>query len=81
MADLGMHLVVGGVFRLDRQECAGADMKRDEVAPDTAFIEGGEQRMREMQPGGGSRDRSLVAGEYRLVVGAVALVVGRFEAI
>src|SRR5438552_6405574 len=74
-AGLGMHLVVGGVVGLHRQEGAGADMKRDEAALDTLGIERSKQLRSEMQSSGGCGDRALLPGVDGLVVAAVALVI------
>jgi hypothetical protein len=76
MADLFMHAVLGGIVRLDRQESAGPDMKRHEVAFDAARVKRPHQFRREMQAGGGRRDSTLLARVNRLVVGAVALILG-----
>ena len=65
-----------GVVGLDRQESAGPDMQRHEVPLDAARVERGEQLRREMQAGGRRGDRAFLPRVDRLVVGAVARVVG-----
>ena len=73
-AELRVHAVLVGVLGLHGQESAGADMEGDEDAPDAALVEAAKKLVGEMQPGGRRRDRALLAGVERLVVGAVALV-------
>ena len=70
-----MHLVVGCVVGLHRQEGAGADMQGDEAALDALCIERGKKLGREMQAGGGGGHGALFPGIDGLVVVAVALVV------
>ncbi len=53
---LGVHLVVGGIVHLHRQERTGADMQGDEAALDAFGIECGKQLGREMQARSGRRD-------------------------
>ncbi len=69
LAPFGVHEVARGVLGLDRGEGAGADMERDEAAPDPGRIQAGEQFLGQVQRGGGCRDRTVAAGEHGLVVG------------
>lgn len=71
-----MHLVIGGIVGLDGQEGAGADVQRDEMAFDAGAIERIEQPGREMQAGCRRGDGAFLTGIDRLVVLAVALVLG-----
>ena len=77
-AALGMHLVVGGVVGLDRQERPCPDMQRHEVALDAAW-----RRARrnssgvKCRPAVGAATAPSSRGIDGLVVAAVALVVRR----
>jgi hypothetical protein len=54
--------VLGRVVGLDRQEGAGADMQRHEMALMTPSASSfGEQRVGEMQAGGGRGDGALLS--------------------
>src|SRR5262245_40219577 len=70
-----MHLVVGGVVGLDRQERPRPDMKGNKDSLHATSVERFEHRRREMQPGSRRRDSALLSRIDRLVVAAVALVV------
>ena len=69
-----MHLVVGRVLGMDRQECPRPHMQRHLVHADAARREPGQQLIGEMQARSRRRDRAFVAREQGLVVGAVLLV-------
>ncbi len=69
-----MHLVVGRVVGLDRQEGARPHMQRHEMPLDAALVERLEKTGREMQPGRGGRDGTVFAGIDGLVVGLVLVV-------
>ena len=73
-APLGMHPVLGGFLHLDRQKRPCPDMQSQPVESDAAVAQCGLQRRREMQPGGGGRDRALIGREHGLIVGGVAVV-------
>ena len=73
-AALGMHAVVGGVRRLDRQKGAGPHMQGHPVQRDAARLQGRDQLRREMQARGRRRDRAFLAREHGLIVVAVVLV-------
>ena len=56
-----MHPVIGGILRLDRKECPGADVQGQGLAADPARVEGVEQARREVKRCGRSGDRALLA--------------------
>ncbi len=74
ITDLLVHLVLGGIIRLDRQEGAGAHMQGDKVALDAGGVEFGKEVGREMQAGGRGGHGAFLAGVNGLVVGAILLV-------
>ncbi len=72
-----MHMMLAGVVDLDRQERAGADMQGQVGKPDPAGCQCRDQCWREMQAGGRCGDRTLLAGEDRLIIAAVARIAAR----
>jgi hypothetical protein len=70
-----MHLVVGGIVRLDRQEGAGADMQGKGLAGDPRRLDLRDQSRREVERGGRSRHCALLSREHGLVV----LGIGRID--
>jgi hypothetical protein len=69
-----MHLVLGGVIGLDRQEGSRPHMQRDEMPGNAARIQARKQRVGEMQPRCGRGNRALLAGIDGLVILAVLRV-------
>ena len=67
LAPLRVHAMLGRVLGFDRQERAGTDMQRDEMARDAARIERREQALGKMQARRRRGDRTLTAGINRLV--------------
>ena len=73
-----MHLVVGGIVGLDRQEGAGPDVQGYGMGRDAFRLERRHQRRGEMQARGRGGDRAVPFGEQGLVVGQVAVVLGSY---
>ena len=66
-----MHLVIGGVIDLDRQERPRANMKRECFTGDPPRVDCRHQSVGEMERGGRRRYRPGFAREHRLVIGGV----------
>ncbi|GJE06875.1 hypothetical protein AOPFMNJM_2198 [Methylobacterium jeotgali] len=73
-AVLGVHPVGVGVLGLHRQEGARPDMQGEAVARDARRVERGDQRLREVQAGGGGGHRSGLVRVDGLVVDRVPRV-------
>ncbi|MNT08076.1 hypothetical protein D3C72_1428050 [compost metagenome] len=68
LAPLGVHLVVGGVIGLDRQEGAGADVQGHGVGGDAARANGVQQSGGEVQTRRRGGDRAVIGRKDRLIV-------------
>ena len=68
LAPFGVHAVICGVLDLHRSKGTGAHVQCDVTALDAGFLQAREQLLSQMQRGRRRRDRTVAAGEHRLIV-------------